>query len=198
MGACEYAGCSPQFCRANGLRYKAMLEIRRLRGQLTTAGTARQQCGQTFEFAVVETLNTCSFAYPLRWTHNPKSTPSALRQVPLHIHPEGCPSGRLSLGHTLWSSSLVQLEPFFPSTCPQSSGLIATGFTLSYRWLLSVASRTQGMSPPYDTKWSPGPDGIWAASSLSKANWELSAVLQPMLAQYQGVTGACYHVHCYT
>ncbi|XP_036132601.1 probable ATP-dependent RNA helicase DHX37 [Molossus molossus] len=36
VGACEYAGCSPQFCEANGLRYKAMLEIRRLRGQLTT------------------------------------------------------------------------------------------------------------------------------------------------------------------
>lgn len=41
MGACEYAGCSPQFCQANGLRYKAMLEIRRLRGQLTTAGIAQ-------------------------------------------------------------------------------------------------------------------------------------------------------------
>lgn len=39
VGACEYAGCSPQFCEANGLRYKAMMEIRRLRGQLTTAGT---------------------------------------------------------------------------------------------------------------------------------------------------------------
>ncbi|KAM5199449.1 putative ATP-dependent RNA helicase DHX37 isoform 2-T2 [Hipposideros larvatus] len=37
VGACEYAGCSPQFCEANGLRYKAMVEIRRLRGQLTTA-----------------------------------------------------------------------------------------------------------------------------------------------------------------
>ncbi|XP_008572511.1 PREDICTED: probable ATP-dependent RNA helicase DHX37 isoform X1 [Galeopterus variegatus] len=37
VGACEYAGCTPQFCEANGLRYKAMLEIRRLRGQLTTA-----------------------------------------------------------------------------------------------------------------------------------------------------------------
>ncbi|XP_049625154.1 probable ATP-dependent RNA helicase DHX37 [Suncus etruscus] len=36
VGACEFAGCSPQFCEANGLRYKAMLEIRRLRGQLTT------------------------------------------------------------------------------------------------------------------------------------------------------------------
>lgn len=39
VGACEYSGCSPQFCEANGLRYKAMVEIRRLRGQLTTAGT---------------------------------------------------------------------------------------------------------------------------------------------------------------
>uniref|UniRef100_G1SUG5 DEAH-box helicase 37 n=1 Tax=Oryctolagus cuniculus TaxID=9986 RepID=G1SUG5_RABIT len=40
VGACEYAGCSPRFCEANGLRYKAMLEIRRLRGQLTTAVNA--------------------------------------------------------------------------------------------------------------------------------------------------------------
>ncbi|KAM4827123.1 putative ATP-dependent RNA helicase DHX37 [Thomomys bottae] len=40
VGACEYAGCSPEFCQANGLRYKAMLEIRRLRGQLTTAVNA--------------------------------------------------------------------------------------------------------------------------------------------------------------
>uniref|UniRef100_A0A8C6ADT8 DEAH-box helicase 37 n=1 Tax=Marmota marmota marmota TaxID=9994 RepID=A0A8C6ADT8_MARMA len=40
VGACEYAGCLPQFCEANGLRYKAMLEIRRLRGQLTTAVNA--------------------------------------------------------------------------------------------------------------------------------------------------------------
>ncbi|XP_054248627.1 probable ATP-dependent RNA helicase DHX37 [Indicator indicator] len=37
VGACEYAGCSRQFCEENGLRYKAMLEVRRLRGQLTTA-----------------------------------------------------------------------------------------------------------------------------------------------------------------
>ncbi|XP_077164157.1 putative ATP-dependent RNA helicase DHX37 [Paroedura picta] len=37
VGACEYAGCTPSFCDANGLRYKAMVEIRRLRGQLTTA-----------------------------------------------------------------------------------------------------------------------------------------------------------------
>ncbi|XP_035196885.1 probable ATP-dependent RNA helicase DHX37 [Oxyura jamaicensis] len=37
VGACEYAGCSPKFCEENGLRYKAVLEVRRLRGQLTTA-----------------------------------------------------------------------------------------------------------------------------------------------------------------
>uniref|UniRef100_A0A8D0HC67 DEAH-box helicase 37 n=1 Tax=Sphenodon punctatus TaxID=8508 RepID=A0A8D0HC67_SPHPU len=37
VGSCEYAGCTPKFCQANGLRYKAMVEIRRLRGQLTTA-----------------------------------------------------------------------------------------------------------------------------------------------------------------
>lgn len=38
VGACEFAGCSPKFCEDNGLRYKAMVEIRRLRGQLTNAG----------------------------------------------------------------------------------------------------------------------------------------------------------------
>ncbi|NXI97799.1 DHX37 helicase, partial [Psophia crepitans] len=40
VGACEYAGCTRKFCEENGLRYKAMLEIRRLRGQLTTAVNA--------------------------------------------------------------------------------------------------------------------------------------------------------------
>ncbi|XP_062814503.1 probable ATP-dependent RNA helicase DHX37 [Anolis carolinensis] len=40
VGSCEYAGCTAQFCEANGLRYKAMVEIRRLRGQLTTAVNA--------------------------------------------------------------------------------------------------------------------------------------------------------------
>lgn len=39
VGACEFAGSTHQFCEENGLRYKAMLEIRRLRGQLTNAGT---------------------------------------------------------------------------------------------------------------------------------------------------------------
>ncbi|EHB01493.1 Putative ATP-dependent RNA helicase DHX37 [Heterocephalus glaber] len=40
VGACEYAGCAREFCEANGLRFKAMLEVRRLRGQLTTAVNA--------------------------------------------------------------------------------------------------------------------------------------------------------------
>lgn len=39
VGACEFAGCTPKFCEENGMRYKAMVEIRRLRGQLTNAGT---------------------------------------------------------------------------------------------------------------------------------------------------------------
>ncbi|XP_040272163.1 probable ATP-dependent RNA helicase DHX37 isoform X1 [Bufo bufo] len=37
VGACEYSGLTPTFCERNGLRFKAMMEIRRLRGQLTTA-----------------------------------------------------------------------------------------------------------------------------------------------------------------
>ncbi|XP_077457167.1 putative ATP-dependent RNA helicase DHX37 [Stigmatopora argus] len=37
VGACEFSGCTPKFCEENGLRYKAMLEIRRLRSQLTNA-----------------------------------------------------------------------------------------------------------------------------------------------------------------
>ncbi|KAM9096732.1 probable ATP-dependent RNA helicase DHX37 [Sarcophilus harrisii] len=37
VGACEYSACIPRFCETNGLRYKAMMEVRRLRGQLTTA-----------------------------------------------------------------------------------------------------------------------------------------------------------------
>lgn len=37
VGACEYSGLTPKFCERNGLRFKAMMEIRRLRGQLTTA-----------------------------------------------------------------------------------------------------------------------------------------------------------------
>ncbi|XP_062274104.1 probable ATP-dependent RNA helicase DHX37 [Scomber scombrus] len=40
VGACEFAGCTPKFCEENGLRYKSMVEIRRLRGQLTNAVNA--------------------------------------------------------------------------------------------------------------------------------------------------------------
>uniref|UniRef100_A0A8C5EK73 Activating signal cointegrator 1 complex subunit 3 n=1 Tax=Gouania willdenowi TaxID=441366 RepID=A0A8C5EK73_GOUWI len=40
VGACEFACCTPKFCEENGLRYKAMVEIRRLRGQLTNAVNA--------------------------------------------------------------------------------------------------------------------------------------------------------------
>ncbi|KAG9354555.1 hypothetical protein JZ751_001267 [Albula glossodonta] len=40
VGASEFAGCTPKFCEENGLRYKAMIEIRRLRGQLTTTVNA--------------------------------------------------------------------------------------------------------------------------------------------------------------
>lgn len=43
VGACEFAGCTPRFCENSGLRYKAMVEIRKLRGQLTNAGTCTQQ-----------------------------------------------------------------------------------------------------------------------------------------------------------
>ena len=38
FGACQYAGCSEKFCRENGLRYKAMTEIRKLTAQLSKAG----------------------------------------------------------------------------------------------------------------------------------------------------------------
>ncbi|KAM9393778.1 putative ATP-dependent RNA helicase DHX37 [Pholidichthys leucotaenia] len=40
VGACEFASCTPKFCENNGLRYKAMVEIRKLRGQLTNAVNA--------------------------------------------------------------------------------------------------------------------------------------------------------------
>ena len=38
IGACEFAGCTQDFYRKNGLRLKAMLEVRKLRQQLTNAG----------------------------------------------------------------------------------------------------------------------------------------------------------------
>lgn len=39
VGACEYAGCSDDFCLQNGVRRRAMLEVRKLRQQLTNIGT---------------------------------------------------------------------------------------------------------------------------------------------------------------
>ena len=39
VGACEYEGLTPGFCERHGIRYKAMVEIRKLRAQLTNAGT---------------------------------------------------------------------------------------------------------------------------------------------------------------
>ena len=38
VGACEFAGCPPGFCEQNGIRYKAMREVRKLRAQLTNIG----------------------------------------------------------------------------------------------------------------------------------------------------------------
>jgi ATP-dependent RNA helicase DHX37/DHR1 len=38
VGACEYQGGKPEFCEKQGIRIKAMKEIRKLRVQLTSAG----------------------------------------------------------------------------------------------------------------------------------------------------------------
>jgi ATP-dependent RNA helicase DHX37/DHR1 len=38
IGASEFEGLTPAFCEKHGLRYKAMVEIRQLRAQLTNAG----------------------------------------------------------------------------------------------------------------------------------------------------------------
>ncbi|XP_028393261.1 probable ATP-dependent RNA helicase DHX37 [Dendronephthya gigantea] len=37
VGAAEFSGCSAKFCQSSGLRHKAMLEVRKLRVQLTNA-----------------------------------------------------------------------------------------------------------------------------------------------------------------
>ena len=39
VGACEYSGNSEKFCLENGLRYKVLSEVRKLRLQLSNAGT---------------------------------------------------------------------------------------------------------------------------------------------------------------
>jgi len=38
IGACEYEGCTPEFCEAHGLRYKAVIEVRKLRKHLSNIG----------------------------------------------------------------------------------------------------------------------------------------------------------------
>lgn len=59
VGACEFAGCTPRFCENSGLRYKAMVEIRKLRGQLTNAGTCTQQT------QIINMKHSCkSFFFP--------------------------------------------------------------------------------------------------------------------------------------
>ncbi|XP_033627885.1 probable ATP-dependent RNA helicase DHX37 [Asterias rubens] len=47
VGATEFSGCTPSFCAAHGLRYKAMTEIRRLRRQLTNAVNSVQTDHET-------------------------------------------------------------------------------------------------------------------------------------------------------
>ena len=44
VGACEFSGCSEKFCKDNGLRYKAMTEIRKLRVQITNAVNGLRGC----------------------------------------------------------------------------------------------------------------------------------------------------------
>lgn len=39
VGAAEYSGCSEEFCRKSGVRHKALVEVRKLRRQLTDIGT---------------------------------------------------------------------------------------------------------------------------------------------------------------
>uniref|UniRef100_A0A671RR65 Activating signal cointegrator 1 complex subunit 3 n=1 Tax=Sinocyclocheilus anshuiensis TaxID=1608454 RepID=A0A671RR65_9TELE len=72
VGACEFAGCTHQFCEENGLRYKAMLEIRRLRGQLTNAdGSSDSVSGAVFTFASDSTplLDDPVFIHPSSALH---------------------------------------------------------------------------------------------------------------------------------
>ncbi|XP_030847415.1 probable ATP-dependent RNA helicase DHX37 [Strongylocentrotus purpuratus] len=46
VGASEYVGCTPGFCASHGLRYKAMVEIRKLRRLLTNAvNSVDSDCG---------------------------------------------------------------------------------------------------------------------------------------------------------
>ena len=55
VGACEYSGNSEKFCSENGIRYKAMSEVRRLRLQLTNAGKSAFVDDKTYNL-----LSQCS------------------------------------------------------------------------------------------------------------------------------------------
>lgn len=48
VGASEFSGCSQKFCYSSGLRHKAMIEIRKLRVQLTNAVNAVNPDAQLF------------------------------------------------------------------------------------------------------------------------------------------------------
>ena len=50
VGASEYADCSPKFCREHGLRQRALLEIRKLRFQLTNTGLSREIKPNNFKY----------------------------------------------------------------------------------------------------------------------------------------------------
>ena len=46
VGATEYAGGTAAFCEQHGIRYKAMVEVRKLRAQLTNTGKKFTSCAR--------------------------------------------------------------------------------------------------------------------------------------------------------
>lgn len=90
VGAGEFSGCTPKFCEDNGLRYKAMVEIRRLRGQLTNAGTQTHEsptnkrimcCTNTSENIVCSFLAVNAVCPEVGVFVDPKMTPPTEHQV---------------------------------------------------------------------------------------------------------------------
>lgn len=66
VGAAEFAGCTPAFCELNGIRHKAMVEVRRLRAQLTNAGLCFSMsiaCTMTTEHHCRLELSACCLCY---------------------------------------------------------------------------------------------------------------------------------------
>lgn len=156
VGACEYSGCSPQFCETNGLRLKAMLEIRRLRGQLTTAGTAlpraapgrrgpfrgRRPCPR---FPIIHGLRLRQFACSGKSVRRPRS---ALRACVLLSGAPVSRAARRALPPAaqsyalLGNSPLVTLRPWlWPRPLPRAPPVSSLGSPLPSRtrpWLLHV------------------------------------------------------------